>query len=282
MPGPGKSAVSAAVTLLCALALAYGLLVAFFWLRQESLLFLPEMPSRAHMADPGAIGLEFESVRIPTADGETLDAWFIPAAPARGVVLFFHGNAGNISHRLDSIRIFHSLGLSTLILDYRGYGRSTGTPSEAGTYEDASASWRWLTESRGESAHGVVIFGRSMGGAVATWLAARVQPAGLIVESTFRSAPAVAAGLYPFLPVRALARLSFDAQAHMARVACPVLVVHSRDDEIIPYAHGQALHAAAADARGLVTLSGGHNDGFLVSRETYVAAIGKFLRELGL
>jgi fermentation-respiration switch protein FrsA (DUF1100 family) len=273
------------LTLLGGLVLAYGLLVAFFWIRQESLLFLPGMPSRDHMADPGAIGLDFEVARIRTADGETLDAWFVPASPAlpaRGTVLFFHGNAGNISHRLDSIRVFHSMGLSVLIPDYRGYGRSTGKPSEAGLYEDARAAWRWLTDERGTPPERIVVFGRSMGGAVAAWLAARVQPAGLIVESTFRSAPRVAAELYPFLPVRALARLSFDAEAELARVGCPVLVVHSREDEIIPYAHGEALRAAAPDGRGLVTLSGGHNDAFLVSREVYVRALDDFLGELGL
>jgi len=274
--------VSAVLSLLSVLALGYGLIVAFFWLRQESLLFLPDLPSRALVADPSAIGLAYEPVRIPTADGETLDAWFVPASPSRATVLFFHGNAGNISHRLDSIGIFHALGLSVLILDYRGYGMSTGRATEAGLYEDARAAWRWITEGRGESVDRIVIFGRSMGGAVAAWLAARVRPAGLIVESTFRSAPGVAAELYPFLPVRALARLSFDAEAQIGRAECPVLVVHSRDDEIIPFAHGQALHAAAADARGLVTLVGSHNDGFLVSRETYVRALDGFLRDLGL
>jgi pimeloyl-ACP methyl ester carboxylesterase len=128
----------------------------------------------------------------------------------------------------------------------------------------------------------IVLFGRSLGGAVAAWLATRSRPGGLIVESTFRSVPALASELYPFLPVRALARLSYDAEASLAQAECPTLVVHSVDDEIIPYDHARALHAAARNARGLVTLSGGHNDGFLRSRDVYLGGLAAFLDELGL
>ena len=234
------------------------------------------------MADPADVGLAFESVQLTTDDGQTLDAWFIPSRNERGVVLFFHGNAGNISHRLESIGIFHRLGLLVLILDYRGYGRSTGSPSEEGTYRDALAAWEWLTGDRGVPPGRVVLFGRSLGGAVAAWLATRTRPAGLIVESTFRSVPALASELYPFLPVRALARLDYDAEATLAQAGCPTLIVHSVDDEIIPYEHGRALHAAARDPRGLVTLSGGHNDGFLLSRDVYLRGLDAFFEELGL
>lgn len=261
--------------------LLYAALVAFMWLRQESMLFLPNIPSREHYATPDDIGLRYEALRIATADGEELDAWFLPARQERAVLLFFHGNAGNISHRLDSLRIFHGLGLSVLIVDYRGYGQSTGRPSELGTYEDARAAWRHLVEDRGVPAERIVVFGRSLGGAVATWLAAEHRPAGLIVESTFRSVPELAAEIYWFLPVRRLARLEYPAEALIRKVEAPVLVVHSREDEIIPFHHGEALHAAAAPPKRLLELRGGHNTGFLLSERNYIEGLEAFLASLG-
>jgi uncharacterized protein len=261
--------------------LLYAVLVTFMWLRQESMLFLPHIPSREHMATPDEAGLRYEALRIPTADGEELDAWFIPAREERAVLLFFHGNAGNISHRLDSLRMFHGLGLSVLIVDYRGYGQSTGRPSEQGTYEDARTAWRHLVEERGVPAERIVLFGRSLGGAVATWLATQHRPAGLIVESTFRSVPDLAAELYWFLPVRQLARLEFPAEELMREVEAPVLVVHSREDEIIPFHHGEALHAAAARPKPLLELRGGHNTGFLLSERVYLEGLDAYLEALG-
>jgi pimeloyl-ACP methyl ester carboxylesterase len=269
-------------TAMLLLALLYVALAAFMWVRQESMLFLPGIPSRQLVASPADIGLEYEALRIATDDGEELDAWFIPAPRERGVLLFFHGNAGNISHRLDSLRIFNHLGLAVLILDYRGYGRSTGQPSERGTYEDARAAWRHLVEERGIPADRIVVFGRSLGGAIATWLAAEYEPRGLIVESTFRSVPDLAAELYWFMPVRRLARVEYPVELLMSSVAAPVLVVHSREDEIIPFHHGEALHLAAGERARMLELRGGHNTGFLQSQRLYVEGIGKFLDELGL
>jgi uncharacterized protein len=270
------------VTLLLALGLAYLLLVALLWFRQDGMVFLPHLPSRQLAATPADIGLDYEGLRIATADGEELDAWFVPAQRERAVLLFFHGNAGNISHRLDSLRIFHGLGLSVLIIDYRGYGRSTGRPSEAGTYEDARAAWRHLVEERGIPPGRIVVFGRSLGAAVAAWLAAREAPAGLIVESAFRSVPQLAAEIYWFLPVRRLARLEYPVERLVGQVDAPVLVVHSRDDEIIPLAHGQALHAAAGPRARLLELEGDHNTAFLLSGRHYVDGLAGFLSDIGL
>lgn len=271
----------ALATALLLLALTYGALVALLWARQESVLFLPGIPARAVAATPADIGLGYEALRIATADGETLDAWFVPAMPERAVLLFFHGNAGNISHRLDSLRIFHQLGLSVLIIDYRGYGRSTGRPSEQGTYADALAAWNYLVETRGVAPRRVVLFGRSLGGAVATWLAARHAPGGLIVESTFRSVPDMAAEIYWWLPVRALARIEYPVERLLGQVAAPVLVVHSREDEIIPFSHGKALHAAVPESE-LLVLQGDHNTGFLRDEALYTAGLDAFLTRIGL
>lgn len=265
-------------TVLLFVALPYAALVAFLWLRQESMLFLSDMPSREIVATPADIGLRYEPLRLPTADGETLDAWFVPAPGERAVLLFFHGNAGNISHRLDSVKIFHDLGLSVLIIDYRGYGQSTGRPTEPGTYEDARAAWRYLVEDRHIPAQRIVLFGRSLGGAVATWLATNVTPRALIIESAFRSVPDMAAQIYWFLPVRWLARLQYPVEAMLPQVDAPVLVIHSRDDEIIPFAHGEALYAAAPEPKRLLELQGDHNSGFLQSRARYTAGIDAFLK----
>ena len=269
-------------SILVLVALAYTAVMALMWFRQESLLFLPGMPSRALVATPADIGLEYEDLQLMTADGEQLHAWFVPARHERGTLLFFHGNAGNISHRLDSLRIFHRLGLSVLIVDYRGYGRSTGRPSEQGTYEDALAAWRHLVDERGIDPDRLVLFGRSLGGAVATWLAAEQSPRGLIIESTFSSVPDLAAELYWFLPVRRLARIEYPVEALLGSIQSPVLVVHSREDEIIPFHHGEALYSAHPGQTRFLELRGDHNGGFLQSQRLYVEGIGAFLDEIGL
>jgi fermentation-respiration switch protein FrsA (DUF1100 family) len=244
---------------------------------QSRLVHLPEIPGRALTATPETAGLDYESVSIVTADGVKLHGWFVPVEPPRATLLFFHGNAGNISHRLDSLRIFHDLGLSTLIIDYRGYGQSEGKPSEQGLYADSEAAWRYLESERGLTSRQIVIFGRSLGGAVAAWLAARHQPRMLILESTFTSAPDMAAELYPFLPTRLLTRLQYDARRNLELVRCPVLIVHSRDDEIIPFRHGQRLYETARQPKQLLELKGDHNMGFLLDKTRYETGLGDFL-----
>lgn len=261
---------------LLAAAVYAGLSLALF-LFQARLVFLP---SRTLAANPSRIGLDYEDVWLQTADGVRVHGWYIPHSRARGTLLFFHGNAGNIGDRLESIGIFHRLGLNTLIIDYRGYGKSEGSPGEKGIYRDAEAAWRHLVGARKFSPDGVVIFGRSMGGGVAAWLAARVPPAGLILESTFTSVPDMAAKVYPFFPVRLLARIRLDAEASLAAVRAPVLVIHSADDEIVPMAHGRALFDAAPEPKRFLELHGGHNDAFLVSRENYQAGLSAFMEEI--
>ncbi|MEO1249772.1 MAG: alpha/beta hydrolase, partial [Pseudomonadota bacterium] len=209
-------------------------------------------------------------------DGVTLDAWFVPAPDARGTLLFFHGNAGNISHRLESVRIFHELGLSTLIFDYRGYGQSEGTPSEQGTYTDALAAWRHLTEERAIPPSKIILFGRSMGAAVAAYLADQHTPAGLILESGFTSVPDMAAQIYPWLPVRLLARIGYPTAEYVSGVESPILIAHSPGDEIVPYTHGLALFEQANEPKSFLEMTGGHNDGFLVTGDPYVDGLDAF------
>ena len=264
-----------APVLLC--AGLYGLLVIGVYIFQARLLYFPDQPGRHHVHVPTDIGLQYESVRITTADGITLDGWFVPADKARGVILFFHGNAGNISDRLDSLRVFNELGLNTLIIDYRGYGSSTGTPSETGTYLDAEAAWRYLVEEHRFSPQDIIIFGRSLGGAVAVHLASQQEPAALIAESTFTSVPDLAAELYPWLPARWLSRFQYNSLGKIKSVTCPVLVVHSSQDEIIPASHGSRIFAAAPVPKEFLKISGSHDSGFLTSGRVYTDGLDHFL-----
>ena len=268
--------------LLLMLALAYGALLLLLFLFQPRLLFLPGVPGRTLTATPEHIGLEYREVEFATEDGERLHGWWLPHATPRATLLFQHGNAGNISHRLDSLRIFHELGLNVFIYDYRGYGQSTGSPSETGLYSDARAGWAWLTDDQGIEPGSIVLFGRSMGGAVASHLATEVDAAGLIVESTFTSVPDIGAELYWWLPVRLLARLDFNAAESIERTGMPVLVVHSPDDEIIPFEHGQRLAEAAGDRGTLLEIRGDHNTGFLSSGELYRNGLDRFISSLEL
>ena len=253
-----------------------GLCLSLFFFQSRLVYF----PGPSLVTTPKRVGLAYEDVWLTAADGVRIHGWFVPRPKARGTLLFFHGNAGNIADRLDSLSIFHGLGLNSLIIDYHGYGNSGGAPGEDETYLDAEAAWSYLLEERRIPAGEIVIFGRSLGGGVAAWLAARVKPAGLIIESTFTSVADLAAQLYPLFPVRWLARIRYDNKTALANVACPVLVVHSRDDEVMPPAHGRALFEAAPEPKSFLELRGTHNDGFLVSGESYVNGLSGFFDEI--
>jgi fermentation-respiration switch protein FrsA (DUF1100 family) len=291
------------VNLLIPLAIAYGAVLVLVYGFQSHLVFFPGT-GREAVVTPQSYSLRFETVWISTADGETLHAWWVPAESARGTVLFFHGNAGNISHRIDYLQMFHRLRYSTLIVDYRGYGESTGKPSEAGTYRDAEAAWEYLRHAKMAQPQDVVIAGESLGAAVATWLAAFLTPAPLpsgegrleipfprtgeghemggspravLLFSTFTSVPDLGAQVYWFLPVRLLSRIHYDNLANLKRIRAPVFIAHSRDDDIVPYAHGRRLFEAAAEPKTFLEMRGGHNDGFVFLRQEWVAALGAFL-----
>ena len=268
-------------TLLVFIALGFVLFAGFslmLYMLQNRLVFLPHMPGRELETTPEFIGLEFEDVWIDTEDGERLHGWYIPTEDARGTLLFFHGNAGNISHRMDSVLIFNRMGLNVLIIDYRGYGQSSGKPGEAGTYRDARASWDYLVEQRGVSPGDIVIFGRSLGGAVGAWLASQadVEPAGVIIESCFSSGLDMGKQLYPALPVRLITRIKYPVRDYVTFIRAPVLVAHSRHDEIIPFSMGQTIFEAAPEPKTFLEMEGDHNAGFWLSREKYVPALEDF------
>lgn len=256
----------------------YVALVAVMYLTQSRQVFFP---LTALVTNPAEHGMAYEDVWLATSDGVRLHGWFVPADEPRGTLLFLHGNAGNISHRMDSIRIFHELGLSVLIIDYRGYGRSEGTPTEAGTYRDAEAALSYLRSERGLAADEIVVFGRSLGSAIAARLAATEPVGALILESAFTRAADLAAELMPWLPVRWILRFEYDTLEAVGRIHTPLLVIHSVGDEIVPFHHGRTIFEAANDPRYFLEIQGGHNDGFLRSKAAYVEGLSAFLAILG-
>ncbi len=252
----------------------YALLVVLVYARQGKMLYYPE---KEIFATPKDIGLEFEEVTIRTKDDIEISAWFIPSKDERAVVLFCHGNAGNISHRLDSIRIFNELGLSVLIFDYRGYGKSKGSPTEEGTYLDAEATWDYLVNTKGYSPDKIVLFGRSLGGAVAVETALRVKAGAIIIESGFTSLPALGSKFFPYLPVRLISRYKYANIDKVNKISLPKLFVHSPQDEIIPFEHGTALFEKALEPKEFLKITGGHNDGFLLAGRSYVEGLDRFI-----
>jgi len=248
-------------------------------------------PSRKVTATPAAIGLSYEDVRIRTEDGQTIAGWFLPPPPinaAQGAplpaegrtLLFLHGNAGNISHRLGSLDYFHRLGFAILIIDYRGYGESTGIPSVLGTLLDARAAWNWLLAQKGARPESIVIFGRSLGGAIAAGLAGEVAPGALIMESSFTSLYDVGKSLYPYLPVGLFLPQDYDSVKSLSGRTFPLLVVHSINDELIPYSLSETIFNAYGGSKQLLRISGSHNAGFQTDKTRYLEGLESFLRSL--
>jgi fermentation-respiration switch protein FrsA (DUF1100 family) len=254
----------------------YLVLVLLVFLGQSHLIYFPGI-GREIVAEPDQVGLAYESIEIFTTDQQKLHGWLVPAAEDKGTVLFFHGNAGNISHRLDYLSMFYRLGYNTLIFDYRGYGQSSGKPSESGTYQDAMAAWHYLTEVKEIAPSSIILFGESLGGAVAAWLAAREKPGMLILASVFTSVPDLATQIYPFLPIRQIARFEYNTLENLRSVSCPVFVAHSPQDEIVPFVHGQDLFQIAPEPKEFLTLQGGHNNGFIFMRKEWKMILGVFM-----
>lgn len=229
---------------------------------------------------PSDIGIAFEDVTITTEDHVAIHGWFVPADRPRCTMLFCHGNTGNISDRLGMIEVYHRLRMNVLIYDYRGYGKSGGVPTEQGTYRDAEAVWKHLTETRGIDPAGIVIWGRSLGGAVAARLARDHRPGALVLESAFTSLTDMGKALHPWLPVRLLLRFTYPTVEYLRGVRRPVLVIHSPEDDLVPPEHGRELFAAASEPKEFLEISGGHNRGNLDSGDRYSDGIDRFIGKL--
>jgi fermentation-respiration switch protein FrsA (DUF1100 family) len=227
--------------------------------------------------NPSIVGLAYEDIYFTTSDKVVLNGWFIPAQNAKGTVIFFHGNAGNISHRLEKISVFNRLGYNLFIFDYRGYGKSKGRPGEKGFYKDAEAAYRYLVKEQNVSADNIILYGESIGGAVAIDLASKTRIKALITEGTLSSVKDMIRIVYPFLPYFIL-ESRLDSASKIKDIQAPKLIMHSVDDEIIPYKLGEKLFSAAPPPKKFLKLRGGHNTAFQDSRDLFIAGLRDFLR----
>ena len=233
-------------------------------------------PIRQLEGDPRAYRLRHEEITFVAEDGVRLHGWLVPG-PAPWVLLWAHGNAGNISHRLDNLAEFHRrLGVSVFIFDYRGYGRSDGRPSEEGLYRDARAALATLQARPDLDPSRIIYFGRSLGAAVAVELALHRPPAALILETPFLSVSAIANRTLP--GVGYLFRTRFDSLAKIGRIRAPLLVLHGDRDEVIPFDHGRRLFEAGPEPKTFYAIPGAHhNDTYLVGGEAYWRVWREFL-----
>jgi len=220
-------------------------------------------PFRALEASPAELGRAFEDVRFKTGDGVELHGWYFPAnsnSPrAHLAFLICHGNAGNVSHRLGLCAALLRTGAAVFVFDYRGYGRSNGRPGEEGTYRDAQAAHAWLGQKGFRGEH-IIALGESLGGGVVSELALREKLGAIILQSSFTSIPDIGAELFPWLPVRWLARIRYDTHAKLPRIQTPVIVMHSRNDDLAAFHHAEKNFAAANDPKFFCELNGSHND----------------------
>jgi fermentation-respiration switch protein FrsA (DUF1100 family) len=224
---------------------------------------------------PADLGLEAEDVFLTPELGVQLHAWLFPHPDPLATLLFCHGNAGNVSHRLENVAYLLQTGFQVLLFDYRGYGHSSGQPSEQGLYRDAATAWAHLVERADTAGAPRIIFGRSLGGAVAVDLAIRAAADALIIESTFTSVHPLARLVFS-LPLPALP-VKYDSLSKIGRLKMPLLAIHGEQDELIPFAEGRALFEAAPEPKAWYPIPrAGHNDTYIVGGEAYFRELATF------
>ena len=237
-------------------------------------------PKKEITATPFDIKLYFEEIVFKSSDGINISGWFIPAGKRKEIVLFLHGNGGNISKRLALIDYFNrQIGLPVFIIDYRGYGKSGGTPTEEGTYLDAAAAWEYLTGLRKIKPENIIIYGRSMGGPIAAKLAGKVKSRLLILDSTFTSMKDIAAEIYPYLPVRKFFKFNYSTIDYLKEVSCPVLIIHSTGDDYIPFSHAVKLYNTANKPKHFLKIEGTHKNNYIKSKQVFIEGIKSFISE---
>lgn len=218
-------------------------------------------PTSSLRSDPGDIGLGYRDVHLIAEDGVRLHGWFVPREGAWATALAFHGNGGNIGHRVEWIKLLHDAGVAVLIIDYRGYGRSEGAPFEDGLYRDARAAYRWWEKERRPLGDRLIIAGESLGGAVAVHLASEVSPDALVLQSTFTSIREMAKTMFPIGLLRPLMNVRFDSATLIRRVACPTLIIHGTRDTLVPFRMGQELFDLAPEPKAFYAVpDAAHND----------------------
>ena len=267
-----KHAMNVALGIVVGLALFVVLVRTF----ENRLIFYPPRYPKG-FENPEAYGLHPEEVWLTASDGIKLNAYFLAAGSPK-VLLWFHGNAENIGMGLDHLRALSGLGVNVMEIDYRGYGKSAGSPNEAGVYRDADAAYRYLVETRKFAPKEIFIYGHSLGGAVAIDLASRRECGGLIVESSFTTVPDMARYVYKLPVARYLPSSRFDSIGKIARVQSPVLIIHGTEDRVVPFEMGRKLYEAAREPKSFMPIEGaGHDDPHTVGGDKYMNRLNKML-----
>ena len=257
------------------IVIGLALFALFLRWREPSMIYYPK---RTLDATPAAGEFLFEDVWLTTSDSVRIHGWYVPAASTNApVFLFFHGNAGNISHRMEKLSILHNLGASVFMIDYRGYGRSEGKPNETGTYRDAQAAYDHLTKHLNLDPKTILLYGESLGSAITVELATHVACGGVVLEEPFTSVTDIAQKMFPFLPVSYLVQNRYDSLSKINRLHAPLLIFHSYNDEMFPMSYAESLLAAAPEPKQLIRLRGSHNDAFHVSADDYRHGLLDFL-----
>ncbi len=258
---------------LLGIAIAGTLFLFIRWFERKNLYF----PTRRIEITPEDVGLHYEDVFFETEDGLKLHGWFIPSNSKR-VLIFCHGNGGNISHRIELISILHNIGLNVFIFDYRGYGKNPGITTEKGTILDALGAYEYIRK-LGTEPECIILYGRSLGANIVIELASMVDAGILISEGGFTSVMDVAKDIYRIRPPGFLIHNKYNALDKISNVTIPTLIIHGRNDEFIPIKHGERLYKAAKEPKEFFEIKGGHNDGFIVTGEEYKVKIENFIRK---
>ena len=235
--------------------IAFGLYGGWVFCRQRGIVF---RPSRATPWDPGSFHQEFEDLSLTLPNGKKAHGWWLPQKQAKKLVLFLPGSIGNVSHEQSTLAFLLSFNAAVITVDYPGFGKSEGTPSEAGCYAAATAAWEYAVRQKGVEPRDVIVFGRSLGATVAAHLAARTDCGGLVCQGGFTSLPDVAAAAYPYLPARFFCYIRFNTLKYIVLCRCPVLVMHSSNDRVIPAAHGRKIFEKASPPKRFLPLAGDH------------------------
>ena len=267
------------IFVLCAAgAVLYAVACLYLYFNQDKLIYHPR---KEWTTTPNSLGLQYSEVTFKAADGTALSGWFTPAVRERGVILFCHGNSNNISYELGPLKVFHELGFSMFLFDYRGYGHSEGRPSEKGMGMDADAALDYLVKQKKIPMNQIVIQGRSLGGGVAIPLAVRHAPRALLVDSSFTSLVELASIRYPIFPIGQILKYRYNSIHEIPKLKCPVLITHSRQDQIIPFSFGRRLYEAAPEPKTFLEITGPHdNRDYPASQAKYRRGVEAFLKDI--
>jgi len=236
-------------------------------------------PVKEILIYPPSVGISFKDIYITTEDNVRINGWFIANPKAKYTLLFFHGNAGNIGDRIDKLQLLYQAGLNIFIIGYRGFGKSQGRPSEPGFYRDAFAAYDYLLNTIGIDPDQIILYGESLGSAIAVNLAFHRKVKALILEGAFSCGRDMAVKFYPFLP-RFIFSNSFDSLTKIKEINAPKLFIHSRDDEIVPFNMAKKLYDHAKGPKEFLEILGDHNSAFLSSQQLYISSISAFIRRL--